>query len=112
MQHLSLYESDSVASYAQVHGYGRQSLDDLRAKLRPPVQAVELAVALLSKGLLDLSDALYSKWSHRKHPLLSPAVLTLRNSLLCWKSGTQKSRCAASAFLIGVEELKKRVRML
>lgn len=50
MQHLSIYESDSVASYTQVHSYGRQSLDDLRAKLRPPLQAVELAVALLRKA--------------------------------------------------------------
>lgn len=53
----------------------------------------------------------HSKWSHRKHPLLVPAGLTRRNSLLCSKSGMQNSHCAASAFVIGIEKLK-RVRMV
>lgn len=45
MQLLSLYENAPVASDSEVHGYREQILDDPRAKLQPPAQAVGVAVA-------------------------------------------------------------------
>lgn len=104
MQHLSLYECSILATSSWLW---KTKFSWPKSWIMATCPCHSAVSCPAQNDLLELGNALYSKWFCRKYPLLPPSVPAWRNSFLFWKLDVSHSCCSASAFLTGVKELKR-----